>query len=155
MRPALLALCLALSGCAGTFGMSGNPAQLQELVKNKEAACTQANGLYMGVTVKIMSVNVDKAVLPANRAGVVKIGQDCSMEVIQYGPDTKPLAPTIPGFVAPQGYAEMPAWGSSSLGGSAASEQGIQYLRGTAPGTPYQIKIQSGDKERVLNGAWR
>jgi hypothetical protein len=79
--PALVvALAAVLSGCGGAFGPIGNAKQLRELAKVKDAACTKVTGIYMGATVTITSVNVDKGI-PSPAGGVVKIGPDCATEI--------------------------------------------------------------------------
>lgn len=78
---------LALTGCSGVLGQVGqsSPEQLAELAKVKDSACSKITGVYMGATVNITSVSVDKGVLPAGRQGVVKISPDCATEITQTG----------------------------------------------------------------------
>jgi hypothetical protein len=78
---AALFAVLALAGCAGAFGTPmGSPKQLKEMAKIKDAACTKVTGVYMGATITITAVNVDKGI-PKGDGGTVKIGADCATEI--------------------------------------------------------------------------
>lgn len=71
---------LALAACATPFGLSGSAAQLHELVKDKNASCSSATGLYMGATVRVSAVNVDKATVPPGSTVKIK-GDTCDTEI--------------------------------------------------------------------------
>jgi len=63
---------IGTTGCM-TFGMDAE--QLAAMSKIKDAACTKIVGLYMGGTVTIITVSVDKGIPPYGGAVVIK--PDC------------------------------------------------------------------------------
>lgn len=93
MRSVLtLALCVLLSGCAGFGSVMGSPEQLKELIKVKDAACTKVVGVYMGATITLTAINVDKGV-PGTHGGTVKINADCATEISVADAPARKLAP--------------------------------------------------------------
>lgn len=89
MRSPYLVGLLLLSGCASGGWHAGSPEQLRELVKIKDSACTKVTGVYMGATITLTSVSVDKGI-PNAHGGMVTITPDCALEIRQM-----PRQPTV------------------------------------------------------------
>ena len=83
-----LAICLVvllLTGCASVFGTAGmSAAELKEWAKNKDAAIFCSRGIYAGVSVNLLSIDVDKGI-PAN----MTIDDNCKVTFTTV-PATKP-----------------------------------------------------------------
>ena len=80
----LLGTLPLLSGCAGAFGVTGDAKQIHELAKIKDSNCVKMTGVYLGATVNITAVSVDKGI-PIG-AGIVTINKDCEVTITQEKP---------------------------------------------------------------------
>lgn len=82
----LLGLCLVLlSGCASPWGVGGMTAgELRELAKIKDAGVTCVRGIYAGVSINMLAIDVDKGI-PAG----IKIKESCEVDFSTV-PPTKP-----------------------------------------------------------------